>query len=221
MFKSKRREIVTPQSEHLRLVGTLAMLWGNDEFDAPPIERTSMIAGMGLHDRGYGVFDNHAIGNVAANAWNGIARNGFYMPCSDVVADTITKYHIRRLAGHDESAERVAMTAEFSAAIDAQLEKHNLSKGLFDRIDRITRLCDKISFDFCFDVPASGAVAVYPRNAEDTEVTIEYRVEDGLISANPWPFSVDSYDGYLIACQAEGYPELLDPVILPYTLKRG
>ncbi len=36
MFKSKRRQIVTPQSEHLKLVGTLAMLWGNDQFDAPP-----------------------------------------------------------------------------------------------------------------------------------------------------------------------------------------
>jgi hypothetical protein len=28
MFKSKRGTIVTPQSEHLKLVGTLAMLWG-------------------------------------------------------------------------------------------------------------------------------------------------------------------------------------------------
>jgi hypothetical protein len=220
MFKSKRREIVTPQSEHLRLVGTLAMLWCNDAFDAPPVERASMISGMGSHDRGYGFLDNHPIGSVGEAEWNGIARNGFYMPCSDLVSDTITKYHIRRLAAHYDSAERKALAAEFSGVIDEQLEKHNLSKGLFDRIDRITHLCDKISFDFCFDVPASGAVAVYPRNAEDTEVTVEYRVEDGLISATPWPFSVDSYEGYLVAYQAEGYPELLDPVILPYTLKR-
>ena len=28
MFKSKSRPFVIPQSEHLRLVGTLAMLWG-------------------------------------------------------------------------------------------------------------------------------------------------------------------------------------------------
>jgi hypothetical protein len=61
MFKSKRRSVVTPQSEHLKLVGTLAMLWGNDAFDAPPVERVSMISGMGSHDRGYGFIDNHPI----------------------------------------------------------------------------------------------------------------------------------------------------------------
>ncbi|WP_345305051.1 hypothetical protein [Candidatus Villigracilis saccharophilus] len=39
MFRSKRRQIVTPQSEHLKLVGTLAMLWSNHQFDHPPVER--------------------------------------------------------------------------------------------------------------------------------------------------------------------------------------
>src|SRR5436190_17322232 len=61
MFKSKRRQIVIPQSEHLRLVGSLAMLWGNADFDLPPVEHVSMIAGMALHDRGYGQLDNSAI----------------------------------------------------------------------------------------------------------------------------------------------------------------
>lgn len=48
MFKSKRRSIVTPQSEHLKLVGTLALWWGNEDFDLPPIERLSMGIGMGF-----------------------------------------------------------------------------------------------------------------------------------------------------------------------------
>ena len=65
MFKSKRRQIVIPQSEHLRLVGALAMLWGNEDFDIPPVERVSMVAGMGLHDRGYGHLDNSAIGEMS------------------------------------------------------------------------------------------------------------------------------------------------------------
>ena len=54
-----------PQSEHLRLVGAMAMLWGNENFDVPPVERNSMMAGMALHDRGYGVLDNSAIGEMA------------------------------------------------------------------------------------------------------------------------------------------------------------
>jgi hypothetical protein len=220
MFKSKRRPIVTPQSEHLKLVGTLAMLWGNDEFDTPPIDRVSMIAGMGLHDRGYGYLDNHSIGGMDDAEWFPIARRTFYMPCSDVVADTIVKYHFRRLASHDESAGRKALTAEFSTALDEHLEVHNLSKKLFDRIDRITDLCDSLSFKFCFDVPASGEISMFPRNGEDKEVAVKYHVEEGVINVNPWPFSVDSYQGYLVAYKLDGYPKALDPVILTYFLKK-
>jgi hypothetical protein len=221
MFISKRRPVVTPQSEHLKLVGTLAMLWGNADFDTPPIERMSRIAGMGLHDRGYGYLDNNPIGGMDDSEWFEIARRGFYMECSDVVADTIVKYHIRRLASHDNSPGRKALFAEFSGAIDEQLKQHSLSKGIFERMDRITDLCDSLSLSFCFDVPASGEISIYPRTGEGREVAVNYQVEDGLLSANPWPFSVERYEGYLVAYKSDGYPELLDPVILPYSLKKN
>jgi hypothetical protein len=221
MFKSKRRPIITPQSEHLKLVGTLALLWGNEDFDVPPIERASMIAGMGLHDRGYGYLDNHPIGGMDDAEWFPIAQRTFYMPCSDIVADTIVKYHFRRLAAHGDSSGRKALAAEFSRAIDEQLGKHNLSKALFERIDRITDLLDSLSFSFCFDVPASGELSIFPRNNEDGEVSIHYKVEDGLISAHPWPFALDRYEGYLLGYRSDGYPEVLDAVILPFTLTAG
>ncbi len=220
MFRSKRRQIITPQSEHLKLVGTLAMLWGNDEFDTPPIERNSMIAGMGLHDRGYGYLDNSPIGGMRDEEWEVIARRGFSMPCSDVVADTIVKYHFRRLASDGASEIRKALYAEFSRAIDEHLKQHNLSKTLFDRIDRITDLCDRLSFEFCFEAPAFGSISIFPRNNEDKEVTVQYHVEDGEINITPWPFSVDEHRGYLVAYQKDGYPEKLDPAILSYRLKR-
>ena len=220
MFKSKRRPIVTPQSEHLKLVGTLAMLWGNDDFDTPPIDRASMIAGMGTHDRGYGYLDNHPIGEMDDAEWFLIARRTFYMLCSDAVADTIVKYHFRRLARYDDSPERKALAEEFSKAIDEHLEEHNLPRELFDRLDRITDLCDSLSYSFCFDAPVSGKVSIFPRNDEDAEVKVEYHVEDGVLSAEPWPFSVDRHEGYLVAYQLDGYPEQLDPVILSYVLKR-
>jgi hypothetical protein len=91
---------------------------------------------------------------------------------------------------------------------------------LFERLDRITNLCDKISFSFCFDVPASGEVSIFPRNADDAEATVQYHVEDGVISVSPWPFSVGNYEGYLIAYHLESYPERLDPFILPFRLQR-
>lgn len=220
MFNSKRRQIITPQSEHLKLVGTLAMLWGNDQFEAPPIERDSMIAGMGLHDRGYGYADNSPIGGMSDEEWQGIARRGFSMPCSDVVADSIVKYHIRRLASNGKTDIRKALYAEFVHGVDEHLERHNLSRTLFDRTDRITDLLDRLSFEFCFDVPASGSISVFPRNVEDKEVTIEYHVADGEINVAPWPFSISEHHGYLVAYHMDGYPERLDPVILPYHLKR-
>ena len=220
MFRSKRRQIITPQSEHLKLVGTLAMLWGNDQFDAPSIEHNSMIAGMGLHDRGYGYLDNSPVGGMRDEEWEVIGRRGYTMPCSDIVADTIVKYHFRRLASGGTSEIRKAMYADFTQILDEQLERHNLSRTLFDRIDRITDLCDSLSFAFCFDVPASGSLSIFPRNDEDKEVMIEYHVEDGEINVSPWPFSVYEHQGYLIAYHEDGYPDRLDPVILPYRLKR-
>ena len=218
MFKSKRRAIVTPQSEHLKLVGTLAMLWGNEDFDSPPIERDSMISGMGLHDRGYGYLDNSPIGGMSDEEWIPIARRGFSMPCSDVVADTIVKYHFRRLASHDKSPKRRVLAAEFSQSIDEQLKQHDLSKTLFDRMDRITDLCDQLSYSLCFDVPASGEANIFSRNDEDTEIQVQYHVENGIIQTSPWPFSVDDHKGYLVAYYLDGYPERLDPFILPFQL---
>ena len=146
MFRSKRRPIIIPQSEHLRLVGTLAMLWGNDDFDLPLVERNSMVAGMSLDNRGYGLLDNSAIGEMSEDEWQGIARRSYSMYNSNIVADTIVKYHVRRLSSFSDTDDRKAMTAEFSEAIDEQLKAHNLSKEIFDRMDRITELTDNISF---------------------------------------------------------------------------
>lgn len=220
MFKSKRRQIVIPQSEHLRLAGALALLWGNADFDLPPIERVSMVAGMALHDRGYGHLDNSAIGEMSEEEWQEIARRSFSMYNSDVVSDTIIKYHVRRLASQYNTHERQALAAEFSQAIKEQLQAHNLSKVIFERIDRITELTDNISFLFCMDIPDSGSVSIFPRNDADTEIPVQYEVANGLIHASPWPFSVDKFEGYVFAYLLEGYPERLDPFILTYRLER-
>jgi hypothetical protein len=220
MFKSKRRPVITPQSEHLKLVGTLAMLWGNADFDFPPIERSSAVAGMGFHDRGYGFLDNSPIGGMTDDEWEVIARRGFFTQYTDVTADLITKYHFRRLASTSATAQRQALATEFSAEIERQLSQNHLSNELFERIDRITNLCDLISFNFCFELSASGEVSIFARNNENLEVPVKFHVEDGKISVSPWPFSVDNYKGYIFGFKQEGYPAQLDPVILPFYLSR-
>jgi hypothetical protein len=142
------------------------------------------------------------------------------MICSDVIADTIIKYHIRRLASYSDAETRKAMVAEFSQAIEEQLKLHKLSKQVFDRMDRITELTDNLSFALCFDVPDSGEVSIFPRNGEDKEVAVKYQVENGVIHAAPWPFSINEYKGYIFAYPLDGYPERLDPIILNYRLER-
>ena len=181
-----------------------------------------MIAGMALHDRGYGLLDNSAIGDMSDEEWLAIARRSFSMFSSDIVADTIIKYHVKRLASYSNTDERKSLTAEFSGAIDKQLKSPNLSlsKQVFDRMDRITELTDTISFAFCFDVPDSGDVSIFPRNGANAEVSVQYQVESGVIHVTPWPFSIDQYEGYIFAYPLNGYPERHDPFILPYRVER-
>jgi hypothetical protein len=216
MFKSKRRPIAIPQSEHLKLVGTLALIWGNRDFDFPPIEPLSMVAGMGFHDRGYGFLDDSPIGAMSDDEWESIARRGFYTQYSDPVADLIAKFHFRRLASNSSSDQRKSLTSEFSKEIEQQLAQHRFSHELFERIDRITNLCDLISYSFCFELPANGEVKIFPRNNAQLEVTVNYQVDVEHISVNPWPFSTDDYKGYIVGYKLDGYPAKLDPVILPY-----
>jgi hypothetical protein len=77
-----------------------------------------------------------------------------------------------------------------------------------------------ISFNFCFELPASGEVSIFSRNNENSDVPIQFYVEDGNISVSPWPFSVENYQGYIIGYKQDGYPSLLDPVIIPFYLSK-
>ena len=81
-------------------------------------------------------------------------------------------------------------------------------------------MIDNISFTFCFDIPGSGEVSIFPQNGEETEVSIRYHVENGTIHVEPWPFSVSHYEGYIFAYPLDGYPERLDPFVLSYLLER-
>ena len=104
MFKSTRRPIIIPQSEHLKLVGTLALLWGNSQFELPPIQPLSLVAGIGLHDRAYGYLDNLPIGTMDDTRWLATTRQGFFMPCADPLADLITRQHLLRLVSGKNTA---------------------------------------------------------------------------------------------------------------------
>ena len=218
MFKSKQRPIAISQWEHQKLAGTLSLLWGNATFERPPVPFESFLMGIGLHDRAYGPLDNLPIGELPEEEWQALTRRGFEMTWSDPVADLIAKMHLQRLASYGNAPARQAQAAEMEQVIGEQLERHSLDAATFERIDRITNLCDRIAFDFCFEAPAEGEVRIFPRNDRDEEVAVGYRVEGGTIQVDPWPFGVASHTGYLVGYQLDGYPTVLEPVMLPYQL---
>jgi hypothetical protein len=220
MFKSKLRPVVISQAEHAKLAGTLALLWGNPSFDLPEIDRLSFITGVGLHDRGYGPIDAAAIGEISEADWLATTRRGFYMPCSDPVADLIIKHHLKRLNSSGDSAESKALADEMARVVKNRLEQYALSGTQFERIDRITNLCDMIAFDFCFEQAAEGEIMVCPCNDSEDQIAVHYVIEDGKIMADPWPFSVETYSNYLTGYQLREYPAELDPLIIPYHLAK-
>ena len=77
--------------------------------------------------------------------------------------------------------------------------------------DAITNLCDSIAFDFCFEEPESGTAA-----------GITFRV-DGLggVESTRGRSSVPRLVGLVTAYEADGYPERLEPVIVPFEIVPG
>lgn len=218
MFISKQRPIAIPQWEHQKLAGTLALLWGNAEFERPLIAFESFVTGIGMHDRAYGPFDNLPIGAIPEEEWMALTRAGFAMSWADPVADLIAKMHLARLVSYGTSLARHALAGEMTQAVQAQIRQHGLDAACFDRIDRITDLCDRIAFDFCFEAPAGGEVRIFPRNDQDEDRVVRYRIAGGTIQVDPWPFGVANHLGYLVGYQRAGYPTVLEPVMVPYEL---
>ncbi len=216
MFKSKRRPIVIPQSEHQRLAGALALLWSNAGFARPPVPFASFVAGVALHDRAYGPLDNLPIGELPEQEWLALTQRGFDMTSADPIADLIVKMHLQRLTGYGRAPARQTQAAAMALAIDAQAAQSGLASAALACTDRITRLCDDIAFAFCFELPADGAVQIFPHCAETEEVAVRYQIDGGTIQVDPWPFSASSCTGYLVGYPLAGYPDVLEPLLLPY-----
>jgi hypothetical protein len=161
------------------------------------------------------------IGELAEEHELALTRRGFEMAWSDPIADLIAKMHLKRLVSYGNAPARQALAAEMALAIQAQIRRDGLDAAAFERIDRITNLCDRIAFDVCFEAPAEGEVRIFSRNDRDEEIGVRYRIEDGAILVAPWPFAVDRHIGYLVAYRLDGYPAVLEPVALTYHLTRA
>lgn len=215
MFRSKTRNLIFPQSEHLRLSGALALHWGNEHFERPALPFDSFVMGAALHDWGHGFFDMNEIGAMDEAARVRSMTNLVHARLADPVAETVMLYHVKRLMGDQVIYDELRPILK--QRIDDNLNKLGLASSPFEQADRITELTDMISFDFCFDRPIERAILVYAKltDAEQTPVTYEI-VGDGRIRLDPWPLRVDSLVGYMLAYEADGYPEERVPQVVSY-----
>ena len=187
MFRSKRRPVVYSQAEHARLAGAIAAAWRPEDV---PLPFDSFVRGVTLHDRGYGELDDDPIGGgMSDERWTEIQTRGFRMRSGDDVTDLVVALHIRRLIG-DEAEHPLAR--EIDAALGDVPEAARAA-------DRITELCDRVSFAFCFEEPASGAGFTYDG--------------DETVVLDPWPLAVPELRCVVGGFAADGYPGRLEPVV--------
>ena len=213
MFRSTRRDIVFPQSEHARLAATIALAWGNDAFARPSLPFDSFVRGVALHDRGYATLDSDGIGEVASERWLEIQHEGFRPRGDNAVVDLVVAMHVVRLVGNSRSAETAA---ELATLLPALRLAANVAEADAAAADLITDLCDRIAFDFCFEEAAEGEVGIVPADGREP-VRVTYHVDGkGAVSLDPWPLGVSRLCGLLFAYAAAEYPNVLEPCVVPF-----
>ncbi len=205
MFPSRRRPIVFTQADHARFSAAIALAWGNDEFPRPPLPFDAFVRGVALHDRGYGEIDNDPLLQTPRERWLEIQRNSFRPRGVEPIVDLLVALHVRRLLGDDPAGD------EMAAQLPALHAAAGVSEADGRAADAITNLCDSVAFDFCFEEPKSG-----------TASGIHFRVDGlGPVELDPWSLGVPRLVGLVTAYEADGYPERLEPVIVPFEIVPG
>jgi hypothetical protein len=205
MFRSRRRPIVFPQADHARLAGAIALAWR----ERPPLPFDSFVRGVADHDRGYGERDADEIGAVESERWVGIQRRGFTMRSGDAVVDLVAALHVRRLLSSQDDEHERAAYAEVDALLPSLVDAAGVTAAEAEQADAITNVCDRLAFAFCFEAPSEGEVR-----------GIAYALDGhGSITLEPWPLEVPRLLGLATAYEADGYPERLAPVVVPFDLR--
>lgn len=217
MFRQKNQPVIVPQAEHARLAGALAYHYGNDDFARPKIPFAAFVMGITAHDRGYGELDNIGVGEADEATWLAIQERGILHRSDNLILNAVACAHIQRLVGSDDTPEHHAVAELAEAEISHALQHTDLTREALDRADRVTNLCDMISFYFSFGMQRVDNRLVYATMQDDKLVEINYAISsDGRIRVSPWVFGPEKVHGFVTGYQTAGYPHKLTPVLLPY-----
>lgn len=213
--------MVYPQAEHARLAAVLALHWGNDQFARPELPFRSFVTGVALHDRGYGQLDNDAIGEVAGDRWIEIQEAGFAPAGEDAVVDLVVAMHVHRLVSYGGGDVREGVAAHMAEALPRLRVAAGVDEATAADADRITNLCDLVSFDFCEEEATSGSVAIVPAPGAEP-VPVRYSVDGhGGVTLSPWPLTVPALSEVVVGFRSDGYPDALAPVVVEFTARPG
>ena len=222
MFKSKIRPVIIPQFEHGRLAGTLASLWGNQNFERPVLNFDSFVQGVTFHDWHYGVVDNLEIGGSNEEAWLELVRKGVDYWFTDPNTDIIVKLHIKRLLSSQVSTARESLMDQIERRIAVRLPETSFSREQFEWADRITKFCDRLAFDFSFEEPIKASLLVFADQQASKEANITYEIKaEGQIQISPWPFTVNAFSGFIIGYNELFFPEILRPQLIHFHCEKS
>ncbi len=229
MFVSKFRPVVYPQFEHARLAGTIAQHWGNQAFERPDLPFDAFCAGVALHDFGYGLLDTHDILDMDAAERRRTFESLMQMRFDNSIVEIVAKTHVARLMNMSGLSD---LEANCRLDLKGLIARTGIPVDVFQDADTITRLCDSIAFDFCFEQATTGSVAVSAKQAPSNRVEVRYEIDfrsddssngmDGIsacISLTPWPLSCDDVKGYLFAYDRLGYPDILNPHSVEFEIR--
>ncbi|MSR71344.1 MAG: DUF3891 family protein [Candidatus Taylorbacteria bacterium] len=220
MFISNKNSIVTPQSEHARLSATIAMLWGNSDFEKTTLPQDSFVRGVLFHDRGFGSHDNYSLGNLSKEERELTLIDGILKASNDPVADIVTLLHIKRLTKMYPPEQIKEIADLCDKTLELKMKTSKFSKEEFTFADRITELADDIAFDFAFGDEDGGEASVLKKHDDKEFTQIKFTIQGITISMNPWPLSVDHYEGFIIGYEKEGYPQVLNSQLINFILKK-
>jgi len=175
-----------------------------------------------LHDRGYDPQDNDPIGDVPRERWLEIQQRGIERRCDDPVADIVALLHVRRLVSWNaDLADAESTMARADERITERLAETDFTRKDFEWADRITNFIDMLAFFFAFETPKEHTLAISPHVDWDATVDVTFHVgEKGDVWVDPWVFRVESIEGFVLGYQADGYPDKLEPELIPFHIHR-
>lgn len=219
IYQAKKCRVVIPQRNHAHLASQIAEYWGNNSFELPKIPLETIVKGIAFHQNGYEPFDTISVKELTGDALAQILKRDFYYEMGDIEAELISMFHQHRLVqvilSNRASEEFLDLEMEFDHEIHKKLQSSKYDKTAFIWSNRITHLCDKLSFNFCIGNKVEETVPLFRKVSDELSIDSHHSLFDtDKMKLKPWPFSSESIKLNVVGYKSEKYPEQLDPVLL-------